>query len=122
MSEEDVVKKPHSKSAYTEENVEELYRCIEDPIYFMRNFVKIQHPMKGAQPFHLYPFQYDIVKAFHDNRFSIALTARQMGKCLHKDTIITKNNQPIKIQSLINLKLKDRIVDHIEGFIINLRR
>lgn len=122
MSEEDVVKKPHTKSAYTEDNVEELYRCIEDPIYFMRNFVKIQHPMKGAQPFHLYPFQYDIVKAFHDNRFSIALTARQMGKCIFKDSLITKDGEPVKIQTLINLKFKDRIVDYIEGIVIKLKR
>lgn len=55
-------------------------RCIDDPLFFIERFVKIQHPLKGAVPFQPYPFQVEIIKAFHEHRFSIALTARQMGK------------------------------------------
>lgn len=76
----DVVKAPNTKTAYTDIKLQELARCCEDPLYFMRTFMKIQHPMQGAVPFDPYPFQIDIVNAFHLNRFSIALTARQMGK------------------------------------------
>ncbi|RYD67745.1 MAG: hypothetical protein EOP83_02170, partial [Verrucomicrobiaceae bacterium] len=76
----DILKKPHSKSSYTEDSLTDLVRCSEDPLFFMRNFVKIQHPLKGAVPFKLFPFQVDLVRGFHENRFAIALTARQMGK------------------------------------------
>jgi hypothetical protein len=77
---DNIVKTPHSKSSYTETSIQELIQCVEDPLYFMRTFMKIQHPLKGALPFEPFPFQLQIIKAFHENRFSIALTARQMGK------------------------------------------
>jgi hypothetical protein len=77
---DDVVKRPRSKTSYTQESLLDLVLCMEDPLYFMRKFVKIQHPMKGAQPFIPYPFQVDLLNAFHENKNAIALTARQMGK------------------------------------------
>jgi hypothetical protein len=76
----DIIKRPNLKTSYTEDNLTDLVRCAEDPLVFMREFVKIQHPLKGAVPFELFPFQVDLVKGFHENRFCIALTARQMGK------------------------------------------
>lgn len=76
----DIVKRPNSKSSYTEDSLTDLILCMEDPLYFMRKFVKIQHPLKGSVPFELYPFQVDLINAFHKKRFTIALTARQMGK------------------------------------------
>ncbi len=76
----DIVKSPHSKTAYTDAKIQELIQCVEDPLYFMKNFMKIQHAMRGAIPFDPYPFQLEIIKAFHENRNTIALTARQMGK------------------------------------------
>jgi hypothetical protein len=36
---------------------QEYKRCIEDPIYFMKKYVKIQHPIRGTVGFELYPFQ-----------------------------------------------------------------
>jgi hypothetical protein len=76
----DIIKVPYSKTAYTAEKLYELDQCVVDPLYFMRQFMKIQHPLQGALPFEPYPFQLNIIKAFHENRFTIALTARQMGK------------------------------------------
>lgn len=43
---------------------EETKRCMEDPVYFMRKYVKIQHPNKGTIPFDLYPFQEDALNEF----------------------------------------------------------
>lgn len=88
----DIVKKAHSKSSFTETTMLELVQCVEDPLYFMRNFMKIQHPIKGALPFDPYPFQLEIINAFHDNRFTIALTARQMGKALDNQTLVLTPN------------------------------
>ncbi len=76
----DRVKNPNAKSAYSLDDIQDLVRCIEDPMFFLRNFMKIQHPLKGALPFEPYPFQERIISAFHKNRFTIALTARQLGK------------------------------------------
>ena len=80
ISEDKIVKKAYSPSTFTSKQIRELARCYGDPIYFMENFVYIQHPIKGRQLLKLYPFQREMIDAIHNNRFSILLTARQMGK------------------------------------------
>ena len=65
---------------YTMEQVRELHRCSGDVIYFIKNYVKIISLDEGLVPFSLYGYQEKMVYAFHDNRFSINLLARQMGK------------------------------------------
>ncbi len=85
----DIVKRPHSQDAFTEKQLLELMDCVDDPLYFSRNFIKIQHPVKGVMPFDLYPFQESMIKAFREHRFCVALTARQMGKSVISSTIIT---------------------------------
>src|SRR4051794_33959226 len=54
--------------------------CVDDPLYFMRHFMRVQHPTKGSVAFDPFPFQVRLIEAFHKNRFCIALTARQAGK------------------------------------------
>lgn len=77
-----LVKKAHSSTTYTNKEIRELARCYNDPLYFMEKFVYIQHPTRGRQLLKLYPYQREMVKTIHENRFSILLTARQLGKCL----------------------------------------
>ena len=35
----------------------EYQKCAGDPIYFMKKYCMIQHPVRGKIPFHLYQFQ-----------------------------------------------------------------
>jgi len=58
---------------------DETKRCMEDPVYFMRKYVKIQHPHRGTIPFDLYPFQESTLKGFHDYRYLMILKSRQLG-------------------------------------------
>jgi hypothetical protein len=62
-----------------EEILEEFNKCAEDPIYFIKNYIKIIHPMKGEIPFDLYNFQKRIVSEIHDNRFNVIKKFRQAG-------------------------------------------
>lgn len=57
----------------------ELLKCGKDPVYFINNYIKIAHPMKGLIPFKLYKFQEETVKDFIDHRYNIVLKARQLG-------------------------------------------
>ena len=66
--------------SYTEEQVTEIVKCSEDPIYFIRNYVKIVNVDKGLVPFDMWPFQENMVTEFHNNRFSICKMPRQVGK------------------------------------------
>lgn len=65
---------------FTEENVKEFKKCSEDPIYFIKNYVKIVSLDEGLVPFELYDFQEEIVDKVHNNRFVIAKLPRQSGK------------------------------------------
>ena len=65
---------------YTEEQVKEILKCSEDPLYFVKNYVKIVNVDHGLVPFNMWPFQEDMVTTFHNNRFSICKMPRQVGK------------------------------------------
>jgi len=58
---------------------EEFSKCKEDAAYFIRNYVKITHPVRGRVPFDLYKFQERIVNELGDQRFNILRKFRQAG-------------------------------------------
>ena len=74
------LKKSHQTSDYTQEQLIELVKCAKDPIYFIKNYVKIKHPKRGKIPFTLYDYQEELVNMYMGNRFNIILSARQTGK------------------------------------------
>ena len=75
-----LTKTPYKQEKYTEAQLLELAKCANDPKYFMKEHCYIQHPTKGRMKFELYDFQEDLVDCYHNNRYSIAMLARQMGK------------------------------------------
>ena len=62
-----------------QEIMKEIVRCGKKPEYFIHNYAKITHPMRGLIPFHLYPFQGKLLEDFEDHRFNVILKARQLG-------------------------------------------
>lgn len=67
------------KRSARDEQVAEIVKCGKDPIHFIKNYVKIQHPMHGAIPFDTYPFQDSCIKDFRKHRLNIVLKSRQLG-------------------------------------------
>ena len=61
------------------EIVTEIVRSGKDPSYFINNYCRISHPMRGLITFNTYPYQDDLLKDFNDFRFNIILKARQLG-------------------------------------------
>lgn len=58
---------------------EEYKKCLENPIYFMKKYVKIQHPNRGTIPFNLFPFQEKTLQSLINEDFNIILKSRQLG-------------------------------------------
>ncbi len=58
---------------------EEYKKCLVDPIYFMKKYVKIQHPIRGTVNFDLYEFQEKTLTDLVNHDFNIILKSRQMG-------------------------------------------
>ena len=75
-----LVKRGHIKTTYNRFKLQELKKCLKDPVYFLENYMKIQHPTQGGIEFHLYDYQRDLIKLYSENRFAIALLPRQSGK------------------------------------------
>ena len=59
--------------------VKELVKCGKNPSYFLKKYVKIQHPTKGLIRFSTYPFQDECLDDFVDHRFNVILKSRQLG-------------------------------------------
>ena len=72
--------KANTKQEYTEQQIIEIAKCMEDPIYFIKNYIKIVNIDDGLVPFNMYGFQERMVDTFHNNRFSICKLPRQSGK------------------------------------------
>ena len=58
---------------------QEYVKCASDPVYFLKKYCVIQHPIEGKIPFNLYDFQEKTIEDFVQHRFNIVLKARQLG-------------------------------------------
>ena len=85
-----LVKKPHQVERYTEEQIEDLKKCVDPDngyMFFMKNFFYIQS--NGKKLFKPFKYQENLINSYHNYRFSVNLLPRQAGKCVSGDTRIT---------------------------------
>ena len=78
-----LIKKPHQKVRWTEEQLIDFKECADPktgPAHFMSKFFHIQHPVEGKMLYQPYSYQETLVESYHTYRFSINLLSRQMGK------------------------------------------
>ena len=80
QTETSLVKKGHTKTIYDKFKLQELKKCMIDPVYFLKNYMKIQHQTRGGISFDMYDFQEDLINTYFENKYSIALMPRQSGK------------------------------------------
>ena len=76
------------QTEWTPELVQEYKKCMEDPVYFIENYMKVLSLDDGLVPFKMYDYQKNLVNHYHDNRFNITLACRQSGKCADYSTKI----------------------------------
>lgn len=61
------------------EIIREIVKSGKDPVYFINNYCRISHPLKGLIPFKTFDYQDDLLNDFNDHRFTVILKARQLG-------------------------------------------
>ena len=76
------VKRDGVETSFTKEEILEYQKCMQEPAYFARKYVKIISLDEGLVPFNLYPYQEKMFNHFQKNRFSIVLACRQSGKSI----------------------------------------
>ena len=78
-----LVKEAHTPTLYTEQQLTDFALCADPdsgPEYFLNNFFYIQHPTRGQVKFVPFDYQEELLHNYHENRFSINMLGRQMGK------------------------------------------
>ena len=78
-----LVKKAYAKERMSDSQLMEFAQCADPatgPYFFTQNFFNIQHPTKGRMLYQAFPYQEELIECYHENRFSINLLGRQMGK------------------------------------------
>ena len=76
------VKKDGVEEDWTKDMVSEYAKCMSDPAYFARTYLKVINLNDGLVPFDLYPYQEKMFDHFMNNRFSVILACRQSGKSI----------------------------------------
>jgi hypothetical protein len=76
------VKRDGVVQQFTQEQIQEYMKCMQDPAYFAIHYCKVISLDKGLVPFRLYPYQEKMFAHFNSNRFSIVLACRQSGKSI----------------------------------------
>lgn len=88
-----LLKKAGVKVEYTQDQVDEYIKCSKDPVYFAENYITIVNVDVGLMKFKMWDFQKEMIKVYHENRFSITKCPRQVGKCFSGDTPIRIRNK-----------------------------
>lgn len=78
-----LVKRAYTKVSYTKEQIEELRACMDPvtgPLYFISNFMYVQHPKLGRQKLELFDYQVELLENYTKYRKSVNMLGRQLGK------------------------------------------
>lgn len=115
----DTLRKPNTPIPLEQWQVDEIFKCAEDPEYFFGHYVKVVTIDKGIQFFELRPYQKKTLKQILDERYMICLWARQSGKSTlilsfilwlilfhpHKAALIVANKAQVAQKLLEQMKL-----------------
>ena len=74
------LKKVNVPVDFEQGQVEEYIKCQNNPLYFIKTYLKIVTVDEGLIDFDLWDFQEDMIQEFCDNRFVICKMPRQTGK------------------------------------------
>ena len=75
-----LLKKANVQVEWTKDQILEYQKCMQDPLHFCKNYIKIVSLDEGLVPFDVYNFQKEMLGTIHNNRFTICKLPRQSGK------------------------------------------
>ena len=76
------VKRDGIVTSWTQSEILEYKKCMDDPIHFARKYCKVISLDQGLVDFDLYPYQEKMFEYFNTHRFNIVLACRQSGKSI----------------------------------------
>lgn len=108
------LKRGRTAFEFTPEELEEFKKCKKDIIYFANKYVKIMQE-DGISNFELYPYQEQILRMYQEERYSIVLGSRQVGKCSLSSTYVELLKVKVQVHRLYFKNKKDKnIIDYVK--------
>jgi len=74
------IKRAGVQMRFTQEQVLEYARCANDPIYFINKYYYTSTIDEGVKLIKLRPYQEQLVRMIHENRYVLSCMGRQLGK------------------------------------------
>jgi len=120
------IKRAGVKYSMTPEEMEEYSKCYLDVNYFAENYCKIKSEDGTIKMIKLRDYQIDILNLYTQNAKSILMASRQIGKCVHSDTMLTiKLNSQIKqvymYDLLFYINENKNVFDYLKYFLYKVR-
>lgn len=105
---------------FTPEQIVEYTRCMDDPVYFIKTYVKLFVEKKGLIPFPLFDYQERLLSTYLDYRRVICMMPRQCGKTVTAAAYllwwaIFKEHQVVLIASNKGASAKEIMV-HVHNY------
>lgn len=79
--------------SYSQDEIKEIIKCKEDPIYFSETYMRILTIDEGVRVIKLKDFQKKVLKAFFETpdnkRHTLLMAPRQCGKCVCANEMVT---------------------------------
>lgn len=102
--------KQKEQHEYTQEMIEELYKCSQNPLYFAEHYIYVIHPEKGRIKITLRDYQEEFIQMIQDNKKCINMQSRQTGKCCNYHTkVIIREKNTINKQEISMGELFEKI-------------
>jgi hypothetical protein len=115
------LRKPGISFRATKEEYEEYMKCKLDIKHFIKNYVKIKSEDGKFHPMKLRDYQHEILDLYKNNKFSILMASRQIGKCTELTTPILIYNKKLKVykkttffQFLFKYKKNKTVYDYLK--------
>jgi hypothetical protein len=91
------------KFAMTQKEIEEYIKCKLSVYYFAEHYCKIKLEDGTVGQMTLRDYQKDIIKLYTENRYSILMASRQVGKCIDFTSVLTVMDDPTGYVYKINI-------------------
>lgn len=87
----------------------EFKKCRKDIVYFANTYVKLMQE-HGIDNIKLYPYQVEMLKMYVNEKYSLVLGSRQIGKCINFNTHIDLLKEKVKVYKLYFRNLKEKTI------------
>tara|TARA_R110000772_G_scaffold2410_2_gene8406 strand:+ start:25838 stop:26350 length:513 start_codon:yes stop_codon:yes gene_type:complete len=112
---------------FTDMELDEYTKCKIDIRHFANNYCFIKTEDGSFKVMNLRDYQYDILDLYDDNKFSILMASRQVGKCFIYNTELKIYNKKTKVYEnikffrfIFKIKKKKTIYNYLKYFIYTL--